>query len=330
MTNIDFFGCSFTEFLKYPYQPPKGIIDLELYSMHSHNTKTLSSFLEFDLAYNNNSNYVVNNYGKGSFGNFTICNVIENRVNKLDKTNDNIAIVQLSAILRSEHSWQSIKTANRYYDDKDIFDIDFERVKPDYIVEESSMDEFYEKHIDNINRIINTLKSNYNKFFIFFGWDVLTDEFYKFFESTELDKIIPLYPYKYRLKEFQYFENSDNYDYQLKTYVGKTGGMLEYSSNLIENEILRYVGGKVNDHHPSYFSNKIFYFDIIREFIKDNTNFDFSKNYLLEKDVIKFERFLETLLIKKSKGGEWEDYQYSELQKETIMYIRNNILNKII
>ena len=330
MTNIDFFGCSFTEFLRYPYEIPKGVIDLQLYSMHSHNTKTLSSFLEFDLAYNNNSNYVVNNYGKGSFGNFTICNVIENKVNKLDKANHNIAIVQLSAILRSEHSWQSIKNTNRYYDDKDIFDIDFERVKPDYIVEASSMDEFYQSHIDNLNRIIDILKTNYNNFFIFFGWDVLTDEFYKFFKSTELDKIIPLYPYKYRLKEFQYFENPDNYDYQLKTYVGKTGGMLEYSSNLIENEIFRYVGGKVNDHHPSYFSNKIFYFDIIREFIKDNTNFDFSKNYLLEEDVIKFERFLETLLVKKSKGGEWEDYQYSDLQKETIMYIRNNILNKII
>jgi hypothetical protein len=330
MTNIDFFGCSFTEFLKYPYEIPKGVIDLQLYSMHSHNTKTLSSFLEFDLAYNNNSNYVINNYGKGSFGNFTICNVIENKVNKLDKTNDNIAIVQLSAILRSEHSWQSIKKANQFYDDKDIFDIDFERVKPDYIVEASSMDEFYQSHIDNLNRIVDILKTNYNNFFIFFGWDVLTDEFYKFFESTELDKIIPLYPYKYRLKEFQYFENPDNYDYQLKTYVGKTGGMLEYSSNLIENEIFRYVGGKVNDHHPSYFSNKIFYFDIIREFIKDNTNFDFSKNYLLEEDVIKFEKFLETLLIKKSKGGEWVEYQYSDLQKETIMYIRNNILNKII
>jgi hypothetical protein len=39
---------------------------------------------------------------------------------------------------------------------------------------------------------------------------------------------------------------------------------------------------------------------------------------------------LETFLIKKSKGGEWEDYQYSDLQKETVMYIRNNILNKII
>jgi hypothetical protein len=192
------------------------------------------------------------------------------------------------------------------------------------------MDEFYQSHIDNLNRIVDILKTNYNNFFIFFGWDVLTDEFYKFFESTELDKIIPLYPYKYRLKEFQYFENPDNYDYQLKTYVGKTGGMLEYSSNLIENEILRYVGGKVNDHHPSYFSNKIFYFDVIRQFIKDNTNFDFNKNYLLEEDVIKFETFLETLLIKKSKGGEWEDYQYSDLQKETVMYIRNNILNKII
>ncbi len=60
MTNIDFFGCSFTQCINYPYQPPKGIIDLELYSMHSNNTKTLSSFLDFDLAYNNNSDYEVN------------------------------------------------------------------------------------------------------------------------------------------------------------------------------------------------------------------------------------------------------------------------------
>ncbi len=330
MTNIDFFGCSFTEFLKYPYEIPKGVIDLQLYSMHSHNTKTLSSFLDFDLAYNNNSNYIVNNYGKGSFGNFTICNVIQNRVNKLDKTSNNIAIVQLSAILRSEHSWQSIKNANRYYDDKDIFNIDFERVKPDYIVEESSMDEFYQKHIDNLAQIIDTLKSNYNNFFIFFGWDVLTDEFYKFFKLSELEKIIPLYSYEYKLKEFQYFENADNYNYHLKTYKGDTGGMLEYSSNLIENEILRYVGGKVNDHHPSYFSNKIFYFDIVRKFIESNTDFSFSSNHSLEEDVIKFENFLESLLIKKAAGGEWQDYQYSDLQKETIMYIRKHILNKTI
>lgn len=330
MTNIDFFGCSFTEFLKYPYQPPKGKVDLELYSMHSHNTKTLSSFLDFDLAYNNNSNYVVNNYGKGSFGNFTICNVIENKIKKLDKTNNNIAVVQLSAILRSEHSWQSIKDANRYYDDKDIFDIDFERVKPDYIVEASSMDEFYQSHIDNLNRIINIVKSNYNNFFIFFGWDVLTDEFYKFFKLSELEKTIPLYPYEYRLKEFQYFENADNYDYQLKTYKGNTGGMLEYVSNKLEDEVLRYVGGKVNDHHPSYFSNKIYYFDVIRKFIQNNTTLQFDRDYQSEENVLKFETFLIELLTKKSAGGEWEDYHYSDLQKETIMHIRKHILNKTI
>ena len=71
-TVIDFFGCSFTQFPKYPYQIPTDKFDVELYSMHSHNTKTLSSFLDFDLAYNLNTNYEVNNYGLGSFGNFTI------------------------------------------------------------------------------------------------------------------------------------------------------------------------------------------------------------------------------------------------------------------
>ena len=65
--------------------------------------------------------------------------------------------------------------------------------------------------------------------------------------------------------------------------------MLEYSSNKLDNELLRYVGGKEKDHHPSYFSNKIFYIDIIKEFLKHNTNLDFSKNYFLEDNVIKFE-----------------------------------------
>ena len=55
---------------------------------------------------------------------------------------------------------------------------------------------------------------------------------------------------------------------------------------------------------------------------------DFSKNYFLEDNVIKFENFLETVLIKKSIGGEWEQYNYPQLQKEIILYIRNQILKK--
>jgi hypothetical protein len=329
MTNIDFFGCSFTQCINYPYQPPKGIIDLELYSMHSNNTKTLSSFLDFDLAYNNNSDYEVNNYGRGSYGNFTICNVIENKTKKLNKSDTNIAIVQLSAILRNEHSWETIKHDSKVSNLSNIFDIDFDRVKPDYIVEDKSMEEFYQRHIDNIKHIISMLETNYDKFFIFFGWDILTPECYSLFKLNNINHI-PLYEYAYKLSSFQYFENSSNYNYEAKTYKGTTGGMLEYSSNKLDNELLRYVGGKEKDHHPSYFSNKIFYNDIVKEFLKNNTNLNFSKNYFLEDSVIKFENFLETVLIKKSIGEEWEQYNYSELQKEIILYIRNQILKKII
>lgn len=331
MTNIDFFGCSFTEFPKYPYQPPKGRIDLELYSMHSQNTKPLSSFLDFDLAYNNNSEYQINNYGRGSYGNFTICNVVENKTKTLNREDTNIAVVQLSAILRNEHSWETIKHDSTLYNISDTtFDIDFDRVKPDYIVEDTSMEEFYQRHIDNLKNIIKLLENNYSKFFIFFGWDILTPEFYTLFELNNLNKIIPLYEYDYKLSSFEYFENSSNYNYMDKTYKGITGGMLEYSSNKIDNELLRYVGGKHKDHHPSYFSNKIFYNDVIREFLKTNTNLDLNKNYFLEDNVIKFENFLETLLTKKSIGGEWEEYNYPDLQKEIILHVRNKILNKTI
>lgn len=330
MTNIDFFGCSFTQFIDYPYQPPKGKVDLELYSMHSNNTKTLSSFLDFDLAYNDNSDYEVNNYGRGSYGNFTICNIIENKTKKLNKSDTNIAIVQLSAILRNEHSWETIKHDFKVSNLNDIFDIDFDRVKPDYIVEDKSMEEFYQRHIDNIKHIISILENNYNKFFIFFGWDILTPEFYSLFKLNNLNKVIPLYEYDYKLSSFEYFENSSNYNYAAKTYKGTTGGMLEYSSNKLDNESLRYVGGKEKDHHPSYFSNKVFYIDVIREFLKNNTNLDFNKNYFLENSIIKFENFLQIVLTKKSIGEEWEQYNYPDLQKEIILHIRNQILNKTI
>ena len=50
----------------------------------------------------------------------------------------------------------------------------------------------------------------------------------------------------------------------------------------------------------------------------------------MEDNIIKFENFLEIVLTKKSIGGEWEQYSYPELQKEIILHIRNQILNKTI
>lgn len=329
-TVIDFFGCSFTQFLDYPYPIPNDKLDIELYSIHSQMTKTLSSFLDFDLAYNSNKDYEVNNYGRGSFGNFTICNVLENKTKKLNKENNNIAVVQLSAILRNEHSWETIKKENKHHiKNDDVFDIDFDRVKPDYICEVTDITKFYSIHISNLNKMIELLKENYQRFIIFFGWDITTNDFCKLFDKWEHRNLIQTYPYEYTLSKSEYFENQRNYDTNTNLYKGETGGLLEYSSNSLE-EKFRYVGGKANDHHPSYFANKIFYLDILRNFISTETDLNFDKSYFVENSVIKFEEFLKELLVKKARGNEWEDYEYPDLQRECINYIRGNILNNKI
>jgi hypothetical protein len=101
--------------------------------------------------------------------------------------------------------------------------------------------------------------------------------------------------------------------------------LLEYSSNKLEEQF-RYVGGKSKDHHPSYFSNKIFYNEILREFLIEQTDLSFDNTYFTEDSIIKFEEFLKELLVKKAEGNEWENYEYSDLQRETINYIRQYIL----
>jgi hypothetical protein len=325
-TVIDFFGCSFTQFPKYPYSIPTDKFDVELYSMHSHNTKTLSSFLDFDLVYNSNSNYEVNNYGLGSFGNFTICNVIENKTRKIDKKDNNIAVVQLSAILRNERSWDTIKKENVHHiKNSDVFNIDFDRVKPDYICSRPNMNLFYLSHISNLEKMMELLKENYTKFIVFFGWDIATDDFLEILNHWKYRDLINTYPYEYSLSSNEYFENESNYNSDTKIYKGVSGGLLEYSSNKLEEQF-RYVGGKANDHHPSYFSNKIFYNEILREFLIKETDLRFDKTYFTEEQIVKFEEFLKELLVKKAAGNEWENYEYSDLQRETINHIRQHIL----
>jgi hypothetical protein len=326
MTNIDFFGCSFTAPTgQLIYPPTKSKIDIQLYSYDAYNTKTLSSFLDFDLAYNNND-YTVNNYGKASFGNFTISNVIENKIKKLNKDETNIAIVQLSSLLRNEVSWSVIQDNKRYFKDKDVYDIDFKKVRPDYFCETIDMNEYYYSHILNLEKMVDLLKANYDRFKIFFGWDIMTPHFIKLFNEWEHRYLVGTYPYNYTLSSSEGFENVDAYNFHTKQYTGQYGGLLEYSSNNLE-EVYRYVGGKINDHHPSYFSNKIFYQNILRKFLISETDLNFDKTYFEEDSVAKIENFLKEMLVKKRKGGEYEDYNESQLQKEIIMHIRKTILS---
>lgn len=306
MINIDFFGCSFTQNSKEDFRAKRPISMLE-YSEHSHITKVQSNFLEFDLAYNKNEDYQINNFGRGSFGNFTIGSVIENRIKQLDSSNTNIAVVQLSAILRNEESLKEI--LNRE-DVKSVVKFEHDKIKLDFIIDDNDLISFYQKHINNIENIYKNVSSNYSKFIIFFGWDIVTKEFAELFKSSEVHNKIIFFDYDYDLSSIQYFGNWDNFDN--KRYKGKYGGLLDYASNHLVEEI-RYCSE--TDQHPSYFSNKIFYKDIVRNFIREETNLNL-KNSIFDNDDIKsYENFLVSIIAGKYKNGVYQTYSYEQLYK---------------
>lgn len=108
MNDIDFFGCSFTEGPNTKEKSDTEEFDILNYSVHCQNTKTISGFLDFDLSFNDEKNYRINNYGGGSFGNHLIKEVLQNKIKKLDKSKENIVFVQLSALLRNELSYETV------------------------------------------------------------------------------------------------------------------------------------------------------------------------------------------------------------------------------
>ena len=85
---IHFFGCSFTQNTNSKFRATRPI-SMQEYVGHTHITKVQSNFLEFDLAYNDNSDYCITNFGNGSYGNFTIGSTIDKRVESLEG-NDNL------------------------------------------------------------------------------------------------------------------------------------------------------------------------------------------------------------------------------------------------
>jgi hypothetical protein len=333
MKNIDFFGCSFTEAPIWPRLPNFDKFDLEAYSVHCQTTKPISNFVEFDLAYNNNKEYKVNNFGGGSFGNHVIKEILKNRIKEIDKQEENIGIVQLSALLRNEASFEGIFNSEnsslkkgKYYNIT-AFDILPQNVRMDYFIEEttqsflgsSKMEDFYLLHIENLKEILNLLKQNYKHSYIYFGWDIFTNDFKKLFKEESISSEIKTWNYNFKLNRLAYFENRQNYNEFTKICKGENGGLLEYASNKL-NEGLRY-NHITQDHHPSYFSNKIFYIDIIREFLKPILNL--SKNYFELENLIKFENYLAELIpTKESTDGRI----YADFEMKLIKFIRENNL----
>lgn len=316
MTNIDFFGCSFTQNANSNFRATRPI-SMQEYVGHTHITKVQSNFLEFDLAYNQNTDYLITNFGKGSYGNFTIGSTIDKRVESLEG-NDNVAIVQLSAIIRNEASLESVLKDNSNFD-RDV-------IKYDYITDDiNNMNDFYTIHVNNIERIYDVVSKNYNKFLIYFGWDITTKEFIELFKKSKVYDKIVTFQYDYDLSEIKYFGNYDNFING--RYRGEYGGLLEYASNHLVEEI-RYCSE--TDHHPSYFSNKLFYKDILRNFIREETDLTLSKN-LLDIEIIKqYENFLVGLVAGKYKNGFYRDYSYEALYKSIEYWLLKTKLKKII
>jgi hypothetical protein len=317
MTNIDFFGCSFTQNTNSKFRAARPI-SIQEYVGHTQITKVQSNFLEFDLAYNENTEYEINNFGRGSYGNFTIGNAIENRIKKLNRTDSNIAIVQLSALLRNEDSLKIVLENNPL--------LNREIIKYDYITDDlNSMDEFYAIHIKNIENIHKNLSSAYTKYLIYFGWDITTKEFIEAFKQSDVYNKIVTFEYDYDLSEIKYFGNWDNFNNA--RYKGQYGGLLDYASNHLVEEI-RYCSE--TDQHPSYFSNKLFYKDILRNFIKEETDLNLSKNILDDSVIKEYENFLVGLVAGKYKNGFYRNYSYEELHKSIDYWLLKTKLKKII
>ena len=316
MTNVDFFGCSFTQNTNSKFRATRPI-SMQEYVGHTHITKVQSNFLEFDLAYNDNVDYCITNFGNGSYGNFTIGSTIDKRIESLEGT-DNIAIVQLSAIIRNEDSLESVLKMNPTFDKNTI--------KYDYITDDiHNMDEFYTIHVSNIERIYDVVSKNYNKFLIYFGWDITTKDFIEIFKKSKVYDKVVTFDYDYDLSEIKYFGNQDNLING--RYRGKYGGLLEYASNHLVEEI-RYCSE--TDQHPSYFSNKLFYKDILRNFIIKETELNLSKNILDTEIVKQYENFLVGLVEGKYKKGVYRNYSYEGLHNSIEYWLLKTKLKKII
>lgn len=304
MINIDFFGCSFTENSKENFRAERPIT-LREYTAHTHITKVQSNFLEFDLAYNNNTNYTIHNFGRGSYGNFTIGSVIENRIPQLNRDNTNIAIIQLSALLRNKENLEKII---RIKDTNPVFRFEYDKIKSDYIVDGLDINTFYSKHVSNIEAIYKNVNSKYDKYIIYFGWDIGTEDFIEILKKSKVYNKIVTFKYDYNLSAIQYFGNWDNFDNG--KYKGSDGGLIDYASNYLVEEI-RYCSE--TDQHPSYFSNKVFYKDILRNFIKEETLLNLSHSIFDDSNIKEYENFLVSLVVGKYKNGVYIDYSYQEL-----------------
>ena len=278
---------------------------LNYYNIGFPNAIKPSSFLALDVLNQNLENIKIHTLGGGSYGNHVIYHKLKEKVLEIrnEGNNDKIyAITQLSSLIRNN--------PNIIVPNVDINDFIF-----DYITEENKefsyefLSNIFIKHLDNIENIYNFCVEQNVENFMFFGWAVIFDSDFQFYNCKDrkekIKQIVNFYPYEQCYDEMESYCSGEkpkkiNITKEDNLYFvngGVFGGQTEYARsklNVGERYYMRH------DAHLSTRSHQLFYNDFIRK-------------WFIEKNIINDIEMNDNVKEKIENGIKWEDMRYQLL-----------------
>lgn len=306
MVHVIFVGDSFSDDGRH-----SDILDFEVlkyafnyYNIGFPNTIKFSSFLSLDILNQNINNVKIHTLGRGSYGNHVIYHRLKEKVLEIrnESLDDKIyAIVQLSALVRN-----GLHVSIPNLDVKDFaYDYSFER----NILTYKNSSNIFTKHLDNIENIHNFCVEHNVEKFMYFGWAVIFDSDFRFFDCEDrkekIKQIVNFYPYDACYDEMETYcsgkkPKTINITKDDKLYLvdgGSFGGHTEYARaklNVGERYFMRH------DSHLSTRSYQLFYNDIIRK-------------WFIEKNIIEDTEMNDNTKKRIENGIKWEDMKYQLL-----------------
>jgi hypothetical protein len=265
-------GCSFTESNKFITNEEWRENDMKQILKSDYQIK-YPNFLALEL-FKQNIEFEIHNVGKGSAGNHVIKHLYKEKINELLNKGINpnkiYSTIQLSGIYRPTHSGSDVKH---------IPDWEYDYLDANSLLPYNEKHDFkflIDKHIDNINDIINFAKEKNIKTKLFWGWSNFSKKelqmrrLYDKFNTIDSNYLLNL---KYDNK-FDTHHNgvgvNTNYNilqrvynkitFNLKGYIiegDEYGGMLECAR--LHREEDTHVYCSVDDLHLNTYGNYLFY-----------------------------------------------------------------------
>lgn len=306
MVHVIFVGDSFSDDGR-----RSDVLDLSVlkrvfnyYNMGFPNTIKFSSFLALDVLNQNIDNLKIHTLGRGSYGNHVIYHKLKEKVLEIrNEGNDDkiYAIVQLSALVRNG---AHIDIQN--LDVKDfVFDYLTEREDLSY----ENLSNIFIKHLDNIENIHNFCLEQNVEEFMYFGWAVMFDSDFKFYNCEDrkekIKQIVNFYPYE------------ECYD-EMETYCA---GKKPKTINITKGDKLYFVDGGSFGGHTEYVRGKLNVGE--RYFMKHDSHlstrayqlfyYDFIRKWFIEKNIINDVEMNDNFKKRIENGIKWEDMKYQLL-----------------